>query len=190
MIDVGIVVLGVCQCYEVFQVVIDYVFVVYWLMLCFLCFYQVYLYLDVSLVISECGLVGQCGDIDVVILFGDGCFKYGEVYWLFCEEVFLVCSLWLVEGLQLLLVKVYLVCLLMLYLKLVQYVCWFDWLVLFEVLVIDWQLILVVFSFDNYILLIQVVIVGQGVVIGWCYLVDGLFEQGLFCWFIGESCLL
>ncbi|MNJ54849.1 DNA-binding transcriptional activator GcvA [compost metagenome] len=35
--------------------------------------------------------------------------------------------------------------------------------------------------FDNYTLLIQAAIAGQGVAIGWGHLVDGLVEQGLLC---------
>jgi DNA-binding transcriptional LysR family regulator len=36
-----------------------------------------------------------------------------------------------------------------------------------------------VFSFDNYPLLIQACLAGQGVAIGWRYLVDDLLAQGL-----------
>ncbi|MOA55649.1 DNA-binding transcriptional activator GcvA [compost metagenome] len=35
--------------------------------------------------------------------------------------------------------------------------------------------------FDNYTLLIQAAIAGQGVAIGWRHLVDDLLEQGLLC---------
>ncbi len=35
--------------------------------------------------------------------------------------------------------------------------------------------------FDNYTLLIQAAIAGQGVAIGWRHLVDGLVDQGLLC---------
>jgi DNA-binding transcriptional LysR family regulator len=35
--------------------------------------------------------------------------------------------------------------------------------------------------FDNYTLLIQAAIAGQGVAIGWRHLVDALLDQGLLC---------
>ena len=35
--------------------------------------------------------------------------------------------------------------------------------------------------FDNYTLLIQAALAGQGVAIGWRHLVDDLLEQGLLC---------
>ncbi|MGE2211214.1 hypothetical protein [Pseudomonas aeruginosa] len=54
-----------------------------------------------------------------------------------------------------------------------------------EALAIDRQPIPAVLSFDNYTLLIQAAIAGQGVAIGWHHLVDGLLEQGLLCRPIG-----
>lgn len=131
----------------------------------------------------------QRGDIDVAILFGDGRSKHGEAHRLFREEVFPVCSPRLVEGLQLPLAKAHLARLPMLHLKPAQHARWFDWPALFEALAIDRQPIPAVLSFDNYTLLIQAAIAGQGVAIGWRHLVDGLLEQGLLCRPIGESCL-
>ncbi|MBF3198357.1 LysR family transcriptional regulator, partial [Pseudomonas aeruginosa] len=125
----------------------------------------------------------------VAILFGDGRSKHGEAHRLFREEVFPVCSPRLVEGLQLPLAKAHLARLPMLHLKPAQHARWFDWPALFEALAIDRQPIPAVLSFDNYTLLIQAAIAGQGVAIGWRHLVDGLLEQGLLCRPIGESCL-
>ncbi len=167
----------------------DYAFAAYWLMPRLPRFHQAHPHLDVSLVTSERGLAGQRGDIDVAILFGDGRSKHGEAHRLFREEVFPVCSPRLVEGLQLPLAKAHLARLPMLHLKPAQHARWFDWPALFEALAIDRQPIPAVLSFDNYTLLIQAAIAGQGVAIGWRHLVDGLLEQGLLCRPIGESCL-
>jgi DNA-binding transcriptional LysR family regulator len=43
--------------------------------------------------------------------------------------------------------------------------------------------------FDNYTLLIQAAIGGQGVAIGWRYLVDNLLAQGLLCRPVAETVL-
>lgn len=43
--------------------------------------------------------------------------------------------------------------------------------------------------FDNYTLLIQAAIGGQGVAIGWRHLVDNLLSQGLLCRPIAENTL-
>ncbi|KAB0762890.1 LysR family transcriptional regulator, partial [Pseudomonas aeruginosa] len=188
-IDAGIAALGARQRHEVLQVATDYAFAAYWLMPRLPRFHQAHPHLDVSLVTSERGLAGQRGDIDVAILFGDGRSKHGEAHRLFREEVFPVCSPRLVEGLQLPLAKAHLACLPMLHLKPAQHARWFDWPALFEALAIDRQPIPAVLSFDNYTLLIQAAIAGQGVAIGWRHLVDGLLEQGLLCRPIGESCL-
>ncbi|MEZ1701176.1 LysR family transcriptional regulator [Pseudomonas aeruginosa] len=188
-IDAGIAALGARQRHEVLQVATDYAFAAYWLMPRLPRFHEAHPHLDVSLVTSERGLAGQRGDIDVAILFGDGRSKHGEAHRLFREEVFPVCSPRLVEGLQLPLAKAHLARLPMLHLKPAQHARWFDWPALFEALAIDRQPIPAVLSFDNYTLLIQAAIAGQGVAIGWRHLVDGLLEQGLLCRPIGESCL-
>lgn len=185
-IDAGIAALGARQRHEVLQVATDYAFAAYWLMPRLPRFHQAHPHLDVSLVTSERGLAGQRGDIDVAILFGDGRSKHGEAHRLFREEVFPVCSPRLVEGLQLPLAKAHLARLPMLHLKPAQHARWFDWPALFEALAIDRQPIPAVLSFDNYTLLIQAAIAGQGVAIGWRHLVDGLLEQGLLCRPIGE----
>lgn len=133
-----------------------------------------------SLVTSERGLAGQRGDIDVAILFGDGRSKHGEAHRLFREEVFPVCSPRLVEGLQLPLAKAHLARLPMLHLKPAQHARWFDWPALFEALAIDRQPIPAVLSFDNYTLLIQAAIAGQGVAIGWRHRSTACSNRGCF----------
>ncbi|MNY13633.1 DNA-binding transcriptional activator GcvA [compost metagenome] len=58
---------------------------------------------------------------------------------------------------------------------------WFDWNGLFRALAIAETPSPGMLRFDNYTLLIQAAIAGQGVAIGWRHLVDELLDQGLLC---------
>ena len=137
---------------------------------------------DVSLVTSERSHNMLRTDIDVAVLFGDGRFKQGESHWLFSEEVFPVCSPLLIQGpspalaaqallefaaaaparrKQQQLVRLERAC--------------------FASLGITSAPAPGQLRFDNYTLLIQAAIGGQGVAIGWRHLVDDLLEQGLLC---------
>ena len=58
---------------------------------------------------------------------------------------------------------------------------WFDWEGLFRALGIASLPTPGALRFDNYTLLIQAAIAGQGVAIGWRHLVDELLAQGLLC---------
>jgi DNA-binding transcriptional LysR family regulator len=118
-------------------------------------------------------------DIDVAVLFGDGRFHQGESRWLFDEEVFPVCSPRLTHGKPL--SAVALQRLPLLHLKGEQASRWFDWAGVFRGLGVDSPPPAGQLRFDNYTLLIQAAIAGQGVAIGWAHLVDGLVEQGLLC---------
>src|SRR5690606_25329203 len=58
---------------------------------------------------------------------------------------------------------------------------WFDWEGVFRALGIAALPTRGALRFDNYTLLIQAAIAGQGVAIGWRHLVDELLAQGLLC---------
>ena len=58
---------------------------------------------------------------------------------------------------------------------------WFDWSGVFRALNIATAPRPGQLRFDNYTLLIQAAIAGQGVAIGWRHLVDALLEQNLLC---------
>ena len=64
---------------------------------------------------------------------------------------------------------------------------WFDWPGLFRALELSRPPEAAGLRFDNYTLLVQAAIAGQGVAIGWRHLVDELLEQGLLCRPIRES---
>lgn len=164
---------------EVLQVATDFAFAAFWLMPRLQRFHQAYPQVDVSLVTGERSQAMLRPDIDVAVLFGDGRFHQGESRWLFDEEVFPVCSPRLAhdptlsaEALQRMP---------LLHLRGEQASRWFDWAGVFRGLGVSSPPPPGQLRFDNYTLLIQAAIAGQGVAIGWAHLVDGLVEQGLLC---------
>lgn len=172
--------------HEVLQVATDFAFAAYWLMPRLHRFHQAYPQVDVSLVTSERSHAMLRPDIDVAVLFGDGRFKQGDSHFLFGEEVFPVCSPRLLDGPAPLPASA-LTRLPLLHLRGENSSHWFDWAGLFR----NWHLPNAPapgqLRFDNYTLLIQAAIAGQGVAIGWRHLVDALLEQGLLCRPIAES---
>ncbi|MBJ9974510.1 LysR family transcriptional regulator [Pseudomonas sp. S75] len=164
---------------EVLQVATDFAFASFWLMPRLQRFHALYPQVDVSLVTGERGLAMLRPDIDVAVLFGDGRLPQGESRRLFDEEVFPVCSPRLVpdgpqgvEALQ---------HLPLLHLRGEQTSRWFDWTGVFQGLGLTSPPPPGQLRFDNYTLLVQAAIAGQGVAIGWSHLVDDLVEQGLLC---------
>lgn len=164
---------------EVLQVATDFAFAAFWLMPRLQRFHQAYPQVDVSLVTSERTQAMLRPDIDVAVLFGDGRFHQGESRWLFDEEVFPVCSPRLTHGKPL--SAEALQRLPLLHLRGQQGVNWFDWAGVFRGYGLGSPPPPGQLRFDNYTLLIQAAIAGQGVAIGWGHLVDGLVEQGLLC---------
>lgn len=164
---------------EVLQVATDFAFASFWLMPRLQRFHEAYPQVDVSLVTGERSQAMLRPDIDVAVLFGDGRFRQGESRWLFNEEVFPVCSPQLIHGKPL--TAVALQRLPLLHLRGEQASRWFDWAGVFKGLGITSPPPPGQLRFDNYTLLIQAAIAGQGVAIGWGQLVDGLVAQGLLC---------
>ncbi|MBO0492150.1 LysR family transcriptional regulator [Pseudomonas sp. Marseille-Q1929] len=167
--------------HEVLQVATDFAFAAYWLMPRLHRFHQANPQVDVSLVTSERNHATLRSDIDVAVLFGDGRFKQGESLWLFNEEVFPVCSpQWLKEQVTPLTLR-NLHDFPLLHLRQENNSQWFDWSGVFRELGISAAPTPGQLRFDNYTLLIQAAIAGQGVAIGWRHLVDNLLEQNWLC---------
>ena len=167
--------------HEVLQVATDFAFAAYWLMPRLHRFHQANPQVDVSLVTSERNHATLRSDIDVAVLFGDGRFKQGHSLWLFNEEVFPVCSpQWLKDQTTPLTVQTLQDCPL-LHLRQENNSQWFDWSGVFRELGITTAPTPGQLRFDNYTLLIQAAIAGQGVAIGWRHLVDNLLEQNWLC---------
>lgn len=167
--------------HEVLQVSTDFAFAAYWLMPRLHRFHQRYPQVDVSLVTSERSHAMLGPNVDVAVLFGDGRFRQGESHWLFNEEVFPVCSPRLLSDRTLPLGCDALLEWPLLHLRGESSCQWFDWSGLFRALHIPSAPAPGQLRFDNYTLLIQAAIAGQGVAIGWRHLVDALLEQQLLC---------
>lgn len=180
-IDSGLIAITEQHQHEVLQVATDFAFAAYWLMPRLHRFHKVNPDVDVSLVTSERTHSMLRADIDVAVLFGDGRFKQGESHWLFSEEVFPVCSPQLLAGRQTPLANDALRDFPLLHLRGESINNWFDWAGVFRALDIPQAPAPGQLRFDNYTLLIQAAIGGQGIAIGWRHLVDDLLDQGLLC---------
>lgn len=180
-IDAGLTALVQQHQHEVLQVATDFAFAAYWLMPRLHRFHEANPQVDVSLVTSERSHSMLRSDIDVAVLFGDGRFKHGEGHWLFSEEVFPVCSPLLLKDRAAPLPAHALLEMPLLHLRGENASHWFDWSGVFRELGLAGAPPPGQLRFDNYTLLIQAAIGGQGVAIGWRHLVDNLLDQGLLC---------
>jgi len=178
-IDAGLSAITAQRQHEVLQVATDFAFAAYWLMPRLHRFHEANPDVDVSLVTSERSHNMLRTDIDVAVLFGDGRFKQGESHWLFSEEVFPVCSPQLLHNRPAPLTAQSLLEFPLLHLRGENSSNWFDWSGVFRELGITSPPAPGQLRFDNYTLLIQAAIGGQGVAIGWRHLVDNLLAQGL-----------
>ncbi|WP_339513405.1 choline sulfate utilization transcriptional regulator [Pseudomonas sp. RL_15y_Pfl2_60] len=180
-LDAGLQAVTAQQQHEVLQVATDFAFAAYWLMPRLKRFNQLYPEVDVSLLTGERDLGALSAEIDVAIAFGDGRVKNGQSQLLFAEEVYPVCSAQLLKDHAQPLAPAMLAQLPLLHLRPESRASWYDWQGLFNALGIAEAPSPGSLRFDNYTLLIQAAIAGQGVAIGWRYLVDELLEQGLLC---------
>ncbi|WP_273805457.1 MULTISPECIES: choline sulfate utilization transcriptional regulator [unclassified Pseudomonas] len=182
-LDEGVRLVTARPAHEVLQVATDFAFAAYWLLPRLPRFHARHPELDVSLVTSDrVPLPGP--EIDITLGFGDGRFKHGEAWPLFREEVFPVCSPRLLQGRQPPLPAMELGRWPLLHLKAAPNSRWYDWKTLLPAL--DLAPLPAapsgaVLSFDNYTLVIQAAIAGQGLAIGWRHLVDDLLRQELLC---------
>ena len=180
-LDAGLAAVTAQQQHEVLQVATDFAFAAYWLMPRLERFHQLHPEVDVSLVTSERGLGVLPSETDVAIVFGDGRSRHGEAHPLLHEEVYPVCSPLLLKNEITPLAPTALSRLPLLHLRPESRSRWLDWNNLFRALGITENPSSGMLRFDNYTLLIQAAIAGQGVAIGWRHLVDELLAQGLLC---------
>jgi len=180
-LDAGLEAITAQPQHEVLQVATDFAFAAYWLMPRLHRFHEAWPHVDVSLVTSERSHAMVRPDIDVAVVFGDGRFKQSDSHWLFGEEVFPVCSPRLLEGRPQPLTDSDLLHLPLLHLRAESSSHWFNWGAMFRALGLGCSPAPGQLRFDNYTLLIQAAIAGQGVAIGWRHLVDPMLEQGLLC---------
>jgi len=181
-IDEGLRSITAQPAHEVLQVATDFAFAAYWLLPRLPRFHARYPQLDVSLITSD-RLPVLGAEVDVALAFGDGRFKHGEAWPLFREEVFPVCSPRLLGEQRSQLGNAQLSHWPLLHLKAAPHSRWYDWPTLLAALDCPPPANQsgAVLSFDNYTLVIQAAIAGQGVAIGWRHLVDDLLQQELLC---------
>lgn len=176
----GIEAIRARQPQEVVQVATDYAFAALWLMPRLPRLRQLHPQLQISLQTSERSPLSLRTDVDLAIVFGDGRFKHGEALRLFGEEVFPVCSPLLLKDRNLPLAPQALADLPLLHLQADAHSRWYDWPRLFRALGVEGTP-RTGMSLDNYSVLVQAAIAGQGVIIGWRHLVDDLLQQNLLC---------
>ena len=180
-LDAGLAAVTAQPQHEVLQVATDFAVAAYWLMPRLHRFNRRHPEVDVSLITTNRDLGVLPPEIDVAIAFGDGRFKHGEAHLLFAEAAFPVCSPQLLRGRQLPLAPAALTEMPLLHLRPETRSRWLDWHGLFRAFAIAQAPSPGSLRFDNYTLLIQAAIAGQGVAIGWHHLVDDLLAQNLLC---------
>lgn len=161
------------------NVATDFAFAAYWLMPRLPDFRRLYPDVEIRLQTSQSNADVALQDIDLAILFSDGRHKGFVAKKLFEEEVFPVCSPKLLEeyGPFNTLEDLTRAPLLKLYAEPEEK--WMVWEKLFEQHNMLWSPSQTVMEFDNYTLLVQAAIAGQGVALGWRSLLDDMLESEL-----------
>ncbi|WP_210542720.1 LysR substrate-binding domain-containing protein [Rhodoferax sp. PAMC 29310] len=179
-LDLGVQAVRSQPLQDVLRVATDFAFAAYWLMPRLPRFHQQYPHIDVNLLTGNRSVAAPPIDADLSMVFGDGHVKHAESHLLFREEALPVCSPRLLHGLATPSLE-QLLTLPLLQLKANTGKRWYDWPTLLKALGLTQAPTFSPLSFDNYTLLIQAALAGQGVAIGWRHLVDDLITQGLLC---------
>lgn len=177
-IDAGVLAVQSATQREALQVQTDFAFAAYWLLPRIGRFQQDHPDIALSLLTSNQAALEANTQADATVLFGNGRIKHAQTDLLFQEEVFPVCSPRLLPtpearrqfnpAAQPLL-----------QLTANPHHAWFDWQHLLAELGLKQPPQYAPINFDNYTLLVQAAIAGQGIAIGWRHLVDDLLDNGL-----------
>ncbi|RDL45053.1 LysR family transcriptional regulator [Marinomonas piezotolerans] len=161
------------------NVATDFAFAAYWLMPRLPEFRKQHPDIEIRLHTAQSNVDVGMQDIDLAVVFSDGLHKGFVTEKLFEEEVFPVCSPKLVEEFGTLqkLEDISRVPLLKLHTEAIEK--WMIWERLFEQNNVLWSPSQTVMEFDNYTLLMQAAIAGQGMALGWGSLVDDMLEKKL-----------
>ncbi|MFT3965450.1 MAG: LysR substrate-binding domain-containing protein [Sphingobium sp.] len=160
------------------NILTDFGFAAWWLMPRIAALGELMPEVDIRLVTTQSEIDAATGDFDLAILFGHGDWPGCEAHLLFPEIVYPVCSPAYLGGRPLPLLPEEIAGLRLLHLRSNAPQRWFDW--------DDWfagmgtpppgrnqELV-----FSNYQIVLQAVLLGQGVGIGWTPLIDDLVESG------------
>jgi putative choline sulfate-utilization transcription factor len=177
-IDAGVLAVQSATQRAPLQVQTDFAFAAYWLLPRIGRFQQDHPDIALSLLTSNQAALEANTQADATIVFGSGRVKHAQADLLFQEEVFPVCSPHLLPtaaarrqfnpAAQPLL-----------QLTTNPHHAWFDWQRLLAELGLTQPPQYAPINFDNYTLLVQAAIAGQGIAIGWRHLVDDLLDTGL-----------
>ncbi|TPE49184.1 LysR family transcriptional regulator [Maribrevibacterium harenarium] len=161
------------------NVATDFAFAAYWLMPRLPEFRRLHPQIELRLHTAHNSVDIVMQDIDVAILFSDGVHKGFVANPLISERVFPICSPRLLEeyGPFDSLEDLSRAPLLKLHSDVDEK--WMNWERLFEKHQTLWSPSQSVMEFDNYTLLVQAAIAGQGVALGWRSLVDDMIEQNM-----------
>lgn len=174
---------------QVLQVQTDFAFASFCLMPKLAQFTQLHPTIEVNLLTHQQTPNDSLELGDIGIYLGTGQIKHGRSYLLFAEQVFPVCSPAFFEKNFLKLgsknpnsiqfISKQLALCPLLQLKSKPHQTWFDWEQLLPLYGLSSLPQYVPIKFDNYPLLIQAAMAGQGVAIGWRQMVDEHIQQGL-----------
>lgn len=169
--------IGASMAREVLTVTTDFAFASYWLMPRLTRFYRLQPHIDVSLITSNRGLLDARADVDLAIVCSDPRRLGGDARLLLPEQVFPVCAghwpearvprNWEEAARAPLLA-----------LKHDPGRRWFDWPTALRAAGLQAPAPAPAREFDNYPLVIDAALDGQGVALGWAGLIDDLVARG------------
>lgn len=164
--------------HEVINVATDYALGTYWMLPRLRSFRAAHPNVDVRLVTAQQSVTPDQADVDIALLFGNGYEIPAPTRLLFREAVRPVCSPALLERFGSNLPEQPLAELPLLQLEADHDARWFDWPRLFRQLGIATEPREPELIFNNYTLLLQAALSGQGVAIGWSPFIEPLLESG------------
>ncbi|MBJ7554131.1 choline sulfate utilization transcriptional regulator [Marinomonas spartinae] len=160
-------------------VVTDFAFAAFYLMPRLPEFRGLHKEIDIRIQTSQSGTDLPSMDSDVAILFGEGGYQGYRSEKLLSEKVYPVCSPKLFEEFSGFTVLTDMVKAPLLKLNADISQKWMDWEQLFHLHGAQWQPSDSVMEFDNYTLLVQAAISGQGIGLGWSPLLDDYIKSGV-----------
>lgn len=174
---------------SVINVGTDFAMAAYWLVPMLSRFRSVHPEIEVRLVTAQQPELPDEADIDISILFGNGRFGPSPCRRLLDEAVTPVCSPHLLDPDSGVAER----CHLLSHLPLLQLEAdndaqWLDWHHVFSQLEVGSVPQEPVLTFNNYTLLLQAAIAGQGVALGWQPLCDALLESGVLIPVLEQKC--
>lgn len=161
------------------NVATDFAFASYWLMPKLPEFRRQYKEIDIRLQTSQSEVDLMSTDADVVILFGEGHYQGYFTEKLLPEIVYPICSPKLIEEYESFDTLADLTKVPLLKLNADMGQKWMDWDHLFQYHGGFWLPSNATMEFDNYTLLVQAAIAGQGIALGWSPLLDDFIQSGV-----------